>query len=171
MGGSSIGGLICSMFYSAFSTDSNCPIKSSVLNGWTQLAIMHCLHCVMYLGKKLDFSPSFQKVEGSIRKLRFCVQISMCITKNVYVFSKQKKTRWFYRKPPSSSFHCAFVYRTWKTQKLKKFSHYYETLSPILLTSLHNHLVWCIKQNSSQLAQSSCNCLENIILSNQVSIR
>ena len=47
-------------------------------------------------------------------------------------------------------------------------SHYYKVLAPILLKDLHNHLVWCIKQSSAQLAQSSCNCLENIILSNQV---
>ena len=49
-------------------------------------------------------------------------------------------------------------------------SHYYKILAPILLKDLHNHLVWCIKQSSAQLAQSSCNCLENIILSNQVRI-
>ncbi|CAG5091625.1 Oidioi.mRNA.OKI2018_I69.PAR.g13169.t1.cds [Oikopleura dioica] len=47
------------------------------------------------------------------------------------------------------------------------FSYYYSTLAPLLLKDMHNHLVWCIKQKSPQLAQGSCNCLENLVLANQ----
>ena len=48
------------------------------------------------------------------------------------------------------------------------FSYYYSTLAPLLLKDMHNHLVWCIKQRSPQLAQGACNCLENLVLANQV---
>ena len=48
------------------------------------------------------------------------------------------------------------------------FSYYYSTLAPLLLKDMHNHLVWCIKQKSPQLAQGACNCLENLVLANQV---
>jgi len=47
------------------------------------------------------------------------------------------------------------------------FSYYYSTLAPLLLKDMHNHLVWCIKQKSPQLAQGACNCLENLVLANQ----
>ncbi|CBY35510.1 unnamed protein product [Oikopleura dioica] len=47
------------------------------------------------------------------------------------------------------------------------FSYYYSTLAPLLLKDMHNHLVWCIKQRSPQLAQGACNCLENLVLANQ----
>ena len=67
--------------------------------------------------------------------------------------------------------HAIIAYKTECRTKMNTVkSHYYKILAPILLKDLHNHLVWCIKQSSAQLAQSSCNCLENIILSNQVRI-
>jgi len=46
------------------------------------------------------------------------------------------------------------------------FSQYYDSLAPILLPNVYQQLYWCVQQGNEQLARSSINCLENLILSN-----
>lgn len=46
------------------------------------------------------------------------------------------------------------------------FTQYFEELHDVLLDDMCAHLVWCVKQDSEQLARSGVNCLENLVVSN-----
>lgn len=46
------------------------------------------------------------------------------------------------------------------------FTQYYGSLEPILLESLYQQLLECVKQGNEQLARSAINCIENLIVSN-----
>lgn len=46
------------------------------------------------------------------------------------------------------------------------FSQYYSSLGPLMLPEVYRQLFWCVQQGNEQLAKSTINCMENLVVFN-----